>query len=182
MAVEHTFTNWLKGYSVYMSLVAATYPERGWHLANHLGNVLKAQCLAGDTLVMQYDIEFGKLASHNELARWDLLHKKIWVVKVGPYAKPSGDSNTRKTPLRRDAACRVCWEFNQGRCFRTHCKFEPLCKACLESHSKQACKRSSGAQHPFQGFHPLGSGKREGGAATAGHTTTSESLRACTLI
>ncbi|KAL8221468.1 UNVERIFIED_CONTAM: hypothetical protein K2H54_068173 [Gekko kuhli] len=64
---ERSFQNWLKGYTVYMSLVAAAYPERGWHLANHLGNVLKARSMASDAPAMDYDEEFRKKASHNEL-------------------------------------------------------------------------------------------------------------------
>lgn len=102
--VERSFQNWLKGYTVYMSMVSAAYPERGWHLANHLGNILKVHSLVGEAPAMQYDAKFRKLASHNEMARWDLLHEKIWVVKVGPYARQHSDNDKRRAYPRRDAS------------------------------------------------------------------------------
>lgn len=163
ITVDRSSSNWLKGYTVYMSVILATYSERGWHLANHLGNVLRAQSLAGDAPAMQYDCEFRKLVSHNELARWDLLHGKIWVVKVGPYMKQAVDQEKRKAHLRRDPTQRVCWEFNQGKCFCPHCKFEHLCEACLGAHAKLACRRGAATQQSFRGSRPSGTSGGKGG-------------------
>lgn len=70
------------GHTVYLSLVSYAYSEPGWHLANHMGNGLKAQAVVGDALPIDYYEVFRKLASRNELFCWNLLNGKIWPLWV----------------------------------------------------------------------------------------------------
>lgn len=171
-SADRTFLNWMKGYSVYMALVSAAFPERGWHLANHLSNVLRAKTLAGDLPAIAYDEAFRQRASHNGLARWDLCNNGIWLETVGPHARARVDTEKRKGSFRREGSRRVCWEFNQGKCHRPRCKYEHHCELCFGAHAKMACNRSAGAQQPFRGARPPGGsgGKREGGSGNAGST------------
>ncbi|KAL8220493.1 UNVERIFIED_CONTAM: hypothetical protein K2H54_048154, partial [Gekko kuhli] len=84
---ERTFLNWVSGYLVYAGVVATAYPERGWHLINHMSNVVEARVLAGEGAAIDYDETCHKLASRNERARWDLLQDKVWLREVGPCIK-----------------------------------------------------------------------------------------------
>ncbi|KAL8203150.1 UNVERIFIED_CONTAM: hypothetical protein K2H54_042714 [Gekko kuhli] len=60
-AVNSTILNWLTGYNVFMGVVQSAYPEHGWHLSNHLANVLRAAAIS-------YDAVFHKQASQSDLA------------------------------------------------------------------------------------------------------------------
>lgn len=177
---ERTFHNWMAGYTVYVTLVSAAFPERAWHLMNHLSNVLKARVLAGDCLAMDYDEAFRQRASHNELARWDLRNNDIWLEVVGPHARVRGDIDKKKLGWKRDASKRLCWEFNQARCHCTRCKYEHLCEACFGHHARVACNRVSGAQMPFRGGRPSGSsgGQRDGSGHGAAEPAATNNKRA----
>lgn len=50
-SMELNFNNWMAGYTVYMTLVGAVFPERAWHLMNHFNNVLKARAWLGALLL-----------------------------------------------------------------------------------------------------------------------------------
>ncbi|KAL8219210.1 UNVERIFIED_CONTAM: hypothetical protein K2H54_012798, partial [Gekko kuhli] len=79
--VERTFINWVSGYLVYAGVVATAYPDRGWHLLNHMSNVVKARILAGEGPAIEYDETCRKMASRDDRARWDLLQDKIWLLE-----------------------------------------------------------------------------------------------------
>ena len=49
---DRSFTSWLRGFTEYMALIAAAYPERGWHLCRHLSHVLEARATAGEAAAM----------------------------------------------------------------------------------------------------------------------------------
>ncbi|KAL8219518.1 UNVERIFIED_CONTAM: hypothetical protein K2H54_026194 [Gekko kuhli] len=67
---------------VFMGVVISSYPERGWHLVNHMANVLKARTMANESAAIEYDEAFRKRASYSAVARWDLINDKIWLVKA----------------------------------------------------------------------------------------------------
>lgn len=165
---ERTFTNWLRGYQVYMGVVMIGYPERGWHLNNHLGNVLRAKVLGGDMAAIHYDEDVRKRASENAKFRWDLLHSEVWLVEVGPNIKGKGEPSRGSRWLgKRETAFRFCWEFNQGRCRRSHCKFDHNCEVCLGQHPKATCSRSTASQQPFRGGRPSTAKKGNGGSGNS---------------
>lgn len=87
---EHTFHNWLAGYSVYVTLVSAAFLERVWHLMYHLSNVVKARAPARDGPAIDYDEAFRQRASHNELAWWDLCNNNLWLELVASGAPCEG--------------------------------------------------------------------------------------------
>lgn len=66
-------------------VMISAYPEWGWHLVNHISNVLKACTMANETVAIEYNEAFHKRAFYSEVARGDLINKKIWLVKVGPH-------------------------------------------------------------------------------------------------
>lgn len=167
--VEHTVHNWHSGFMVYMGLVGAAYPERAWHLINHLGNVLKARSLAGDGPVIEYNEIFRQRASHNELARWDLRNNDVCLETVGQYARAKGKQDRRKLGFCRDTARLLCWKFNEARYHHTKCKFDHLCEAYLDHHARMNCNKAMGTQPPFRGTCPSSGGlfKKERGNGTA---------------
>ena len=57
---DRSVANWLWGYTEYMALIAAAYPERGWHLCCHLSHVLEARAMVGELAAMVYDQAFHK--------------------------------------------------------------------------------------------------------------------------
>ncbi|KAL8203483.1 UNVERIFIED_CONTAM: hypothetical protein K2H54_055302, partial [Gekko kuhli] len=127
---ERTFINWVSGYLVYAGVVATAYPERGWHLINHMSNVVEARVLAGEGAAIDYDETCRKLASRNERARWDLLQDKIWLQEVGPCIKGKSEVKPDRWSARKYRSRGVCWEYNQGRCRRARCKFSHACELC----------------------------------------------------
>lgn len=169
---ERTFQNWLEGYTVYMTLVGAAFPERAWHLMNHLSNVLKAKTLAGEGPAIAYDEAFRRRASHNALTRWDLCNNYIWLDTVELHARAQGKKE--KQGFKTEFTRRVCWDFNQARCHRARCKYEHICEACFGHHAKVACNKVNGIQLPFPVTCPSGSGagRKEGGPSNAEPTAT----------
>ena len=120
---DRSFSNWLRGYTEFMRLILAAYPDRGWHLSNHLANVLEARSSAGDAAALAYDQAFRKKASNNPRARWDLKLLNTWTVEVGSHVRSRGDMEKRST--RQGAySSLVCWEFNRRGCKRRRCRFE----------------------------------------------------------
>ncbi|KAJ7341598.1 hypothetical protein JRQ81_005897, partial [Phrynocephalus forsythii] len=169
--VDKTFDNWLSGFVEFAGVVEMVYLERGWHLNNHLRNVLKARQLAGDQAALDYDTAFRKRASQSAEARWDLINQPLWLVEVGPYMKGKGDRNK---PLRwggKDSSKRLCWEYNAGKCVHAKCKLDHNCDQCLGPHPRVACTSQRGAQGSFHGATPPSKpniSKDSGSGAAAG--------------
>ena len=155
---ERSFANWLCGYTELMRLISAAYPERGWHLSNHLANMLEARASVGEAAAMAYDQAFRKKASNNPRARWDLKLHTAWVVEVGPHVRPRSDSDKRTTRFKTGSGA-VCWEFNRKGCQRRRCRFDHACENCGGSHAKTACSRSGGGHQPFRKAAGLGGGE-----------------------
>nr|XP_003215149.1 PREDICTED: uncharacterized protein LOC100552244 [Anolis carolinensis] len=149
--IERSFHNWLAGYTVFMGVVAIAYPERGWHLINHLSNVLKAMRVAGEAAAIDYDTAFRQRASNSSHARWDLLNTDLWLVCVLPKIKRKSEGRTLlKRVRKKDPRKRVCWKFNDGECHRECCKFEHYCENCLGPHPKLHCMQLTGEQEQFE--------------------------------
>ncbi|KAL8169305.1 UNVERIFIED_CONTAM: hypothetical protein K2H54_043850 [Gekko kuhli] len=60
--------------SVFMGVVISSYPERGWHLVNHMANILKARTMANESAAIEYDEAFRKRASYSAVARLSCSH------------------------------------------------------------------------------------------------------------
>ncbi|XP_067321455.1 uncharacterized protein [Anolis sagrei] len=127
--VERSFVNWIAGYSVYMGVVAAAFPERGWHLINHQIHVLRARKLAGEIAAIAYDTAFRKRASQSARTRWDLINHDIWLTEVMPSIRGKHETGRYDRSWgKKDARRAVCWEFNMGKCQRAHCRFDHVCE------------------------------------------------------
>ncbi|XP_042320874.1 uncharacterized protein LOC121929400 [Sceloporus undulatus] len=133
---EHTFANWLEGFTIFKAVVSMAFPERAWHLDGHLLNVLRAKAFAGDTAAIAYDAAFRQHASQNSRERWDLLHNEIWLLEVGTRAAPRALSQVSSQFADKGL---LCWDFNVGKCIRTQCKFDHLCAFCRGSHARLSC-------------------------------------------
>ncbi|XP_077156398.1 uncharacterized protein LOC143819120 isoform X2 [Paroedura picta] len=169
-ACERTFDNWLKGYAVYLTIVAGSYPERGWHLGRYLSHILEARDIAGDEAAMEYDRLFRELASQNPDARWDLKHPDTWFVQVGSSAKRPRDRGQAGGSGRRPSGL-PCWDFNNKGCRRRRCRFEHRCEVCGGGHPLPSCPKG-GMQMPFRTARP--SGKKDGGSGTAGPSSSAK--------
>ncbi|KAL8219517.1 UNVERIFIED_CONTAM: hypothetical protein K2H54_026186 [Gekko kuhli] len=175
---ERTFLNWVSGYLVYAGVVATAYPERGWHLLNHMSNVVEARVLAGEGAAIDYDETCRKLASRNERARWDLLQDKVWLREVGPCIKGKSEVKPDRWSARKDRSRGICWEYNQGRCRRARCKFSHACELCGGGHGRVYCTRATGGQPPFRNVRPLsGSANAKGGGGPSGTAAATNSRR-----
>ncbi|KAL8221428.1 UNVERIFIED_CONTAM: hypothetical protein K2H54_067604 [Gekko kuhli] len=97
--VERTFINWVSGYLVYAGVVATAYPDRGWHLLNHMSNVVKARILAGEGPAIEYDETCHKIASRDDRARWDLLQDKIWLLEEDRFCALAPGANRASDPF-----------------------------------------------------------------------------------
>ncbi|KAL8220795.1 UNVERIFIED_CONTAM: hypothetical protein K2H54_054967 [Gekko kuhli] len=96
---ECTFLNWVSGYLVYAGVVAMAYPERGWHLLNHMSNMVKARVLVGKGPAIDYDETYRKLTSCNDRARWDLLQDKVWLREEEQFRTLASEANCISDPF-----------------------------------------------------------------------------------
>nr|XP_016847769.1 PREDICTED: uncharacterized protein LOC107982626 [Anolis carolinensis] len=149
-------------------VVATSFPDRAWHLANHQKTVVKARRMAGEAAAIAYDEAFRKRASQSARVRWDLTNHDIWLTEVGPSIKSKADAGKPDRGWgRRDSRRAVCWEFNLGKCQRARCRFDHLCEYCSGNHTKMSCGKSSSNGQPFRsgqaGAQP--GFKKEGGAS-----------------
>lgn len=90
------FTNRLGGHQVYMGVVMTASPERGWHLKNHLGNVLRAKgCVRGGGGIRECCIPVGHAVWRDLAGKGDLGMGSRWSAK-------------------QEAPFQFCRESNQG--------------------------------------------------------------------
>nr|XP_008110540.1 PREDICTED: uncharacterized protein LOC103279091 [Anolis carolinensis] len=166
--VEQNFVNWMAGFSEYLGVVATSFPDRAWHLANHQKTVVKARRMAGEAAAIAYDEAFRKRVSQSARVRWDLKNHDIWLTEVGPSIKSKSDVGRLDRGWgRKDSRRAVCWEFNIGKCQRARCRFDHVCEYCTGNHTKMSCGKLGSNGQPFRsgraGAQP--GFKKEGGAS-----------------
>ncbi|KAL8221100.1 UNVERIFIED_CONTAM: hypothetical protein K2H54_059163 [Gekko kuhli] len=174
---ERTFLNWVSGYLVYAGVVATAYPERGWHLLNHMSNVVEARVLAGEGAAIDYDETCRKLASRNERALWDLLQDKVCLRKVGLCIKGKSEIKPDRWSGRKDRSRAFVGNITKGDVAGHDASSAMLASSAGGGgHGRVYCTWATGGQLPFRNVRPLsGSANAKGGGGPSGTAAATNS-------
>lgn len=177
---EHTWENWLSGYTIYMGVIVAAQPWRAWSLVQYQDLIHRAHAdFPGDTW-LQYDQGFRKRAALNPTLRWDEPLSKLWLQTMTPARPMAGDRFDSGHLIRRPYQQNkphavtgqvvlprfICWDYNGPTgCKWKSCKFTHECSICGGKHPNVSCFRARG-QRGAGGKDAAGANKRQPPAST----------------
>ena len=164
---------WVSCFALYVTVLATKYPDRTPAMMAYLLTILRAQREYEDPAWRTYDESFREMAASTGLKDWSKPDESIFTrvftgrarkVQLCNHCSLAGHTaddcpQSRKRPRESRQLLRaqgrqsnICWDYNEGRCKFTPCKYRHICDRCSGRHPRYECtapasKRPSPKRH-----------------------------------
>ncbi|KAJ1105589.1 hypothetical protein NDU88_002994 [Pleurodeles waltl] len=107
--VEENITNWLFGFTVFMSVLLEKKPELGTSLIYYANKILKAQHTYGGSVWLEYDRDFRWTKVEDPSIGWDQTEVDVWLECVNNKAPGRQPFRSQFSGEKKGS----CWVFNR---------------------------------------------------------------------
>lgn len=138
---------WLQAFSIYASVVVASFPGRARDLWAYQLLILRTFARFRGLAWLNYDEAFRRDAAARHVTDWSSMHLELFSyhTSASVRAQPSPDLLVRRESTGAVSGTTICRSWNSGRCISTHplCRYLHVCDvpSCRGPHRRISCPR-----------------------------------------
>ncbi|KAJ1197583.1 hypothetical protein NDU88_001440 [Pleurodeles waltl] len=144
--VDETIINWIKGFTIYQSILLEKFPELGPQTAYYLNKIVGVHEEFGGTSWKDYDKAFRLKKASNPSMCWDQTDVNAWLHCMMLRKPEANVQSLFRGPTASGDRKGACWAFNKRACSRPQgsCKFKHNCSFCgTAGHHEFKCFKKS---------------------------------------